>query len=196
MTRSWQNEENHLSSARRQKIHITSSTEQDDQSVLGPAIASATSSHQKSSKNMNSRPHTIFGWLPGNQTKVTDCLHQRNIQHHAPSDHLKLQLCVSKKTERQTVIHQVAKNAKEQGLTHKWLQGENLDLPRKHIPIWIDRSLWPSEDESTITCMVHRTKQVCVTSNHDRQNHLFITLHYQSRGKIIIKTKIITKTRK
>jgi hypothetical protein len=77
MTRSWQNEENHLSSARRQKIHITSNTEQDDQSVLGPAIASATSSRQKSSKKMNSRPHTIFGWLPRNQTKVTDCLHHK-----------------------------------------------------------------------------------------------------------------------
>jgi hypothetical protein len=62
MARSWQNEENHLSSARRQKIHITSDTEQDDQSVLGPVIASATSSRQKSSKTMNSRT-TYYNWL-------------------------------------------------------------------------------------------------------------------------------------
>lgn len=61
-------------------------------------------------------------------------------------------------------------------------------MPIKHIvrentlPIWHDWSLRSSEDESAVPRMVHRTKEVCVASNRDWQNHLDITLHYQSRA--------------
>lgn len=53
------------------------------------------------------------------------------------------------------------------------------------LPIWIDWSLRPAEDKSAIPGMVNRTKEVCVASNSDWHNHLYITLHNKNRALTI-----------
>lgn len=49
------------------------------------------------------------------------------------------------------------------------------------LPIWVDWGLWPTEDEPTIPCMVHRTKEVGVVSYRDWQKHLCVALNDKNR---------------
>ena len=53
------------------------------------------------------------------------------------------------------------------------------------LPIWIDWSLQPTEDKPAIPAITHGTKEVCVASNNDWLDHLYITLHYQNRALVI-----------
>jgi len=43
------------------------------------------------------------------------------------------------------------------------------------LPIWIDWSLQPTEDKPAIPAITHGTKEVCVASNNDWVDHLYIT---------------------
>jgi len=43
----------------------------------------------------------------------------------------------------------------------------------------------PTEDKPAIPAITHGTKEVCVASNNDWLDHLYITLHYQNRALVI-----------